>query len=581
MRIPGIEKLRERRERREAVDEMSGRPPAGPLLKGYGPLAAFAILFVMMAGLVPTVDQQTNSTGFVAGTDDPTAGGGFTPDTFDAGGAGGKGGGSGNGGGGTTGNGTGPVSSVRDDGGEKVAAQPGRGQGSCAGKEKQVPADPYSPPCVEWAGGSNGGETHRGVNATTVKISFRASNEKGFLQTLATLAGADIVDTPTDIKRTVDALVEFFNEQYQFYGRKLEVQYYTGDGSLTAELLGHGRGEARADAQKAAQEIKPFVEMNAASEPFAGALAELGVIGFGTPYLSRAWHNERAPYAWSVATDCSIVAEVAAELAVKTLAGKKASFAGEALQDRERRLAGVSPENEWYQVCHDDAVRVISDAGFDPGIKQNYKLDINSMSNQAAGMVAKLKDENVTTVLCGCDPIYPVFLSAKATEQNYFPEWVVLGTALTDWDVAAQLYDQSQWANAFGVSSLGEPVPIRAGLGYSAYKSIRGDEPAFAVELIYGTLLLISTGIQMAGPDLNPNTFAQGLKSWPGGTGPYGTWGFGPPDYTPTRDYRIIYWNSQKISIVNNQQGAYETAYNAQRFPPGNLPSGELQVSPQ
>ena len=58
------------------------------------------------------------------------------------------------------------------------------------------------------------------------------------------------------------------------------------------------------------------------------------------------------------------------------------------------------------------------------------------------------------------------------------------GTALSDIDIVGQLYDQDQWSRAFGVSFLSSFLPIESGIGYSAYKAVRDDEPAFAVETI-------------------------------------------------------------------------------------------------
>jgi hypothetical protein len=197
------------------------------------------------------------------------------------------------------------------------------------------------------------------------------------------------------------------------------------------------------------------------------------------------------------------------------------------------------------------------------------------MSNQAANVIARLKDAGATTILCGCDPIFPVFLSTKASEQNYHPEWIVVGGALTDHDLVGLLYDQEQWSRAYGVSFAGSVMPRRAGLGYQAYKQIRDDEPAFAAEIIYAQMYMLALGIQLAGPNLTPETFEQGMFSYPGGTGPYGTWGFSPRHYTPQQDTRIIWWHPEQMSTYNNRQGAYIESYGGQRFPVGQLPAGD------
>jgi hypothetical protein len=216
---------------------------------------------------------------------------------------------------------------------------------------------------------------------------------------------------------------------------------------------------------------------------------------------------QRRPYNWSANTDCSIITESTSEFAVKQLLNKNADFAGDGVKGKPRKFAVLAPENPWYQQCVAAGERIVTKAGHPYDLKIAYKLDLATLSNQAASVVAKLKSEGITTIVCGCDPIFPVFLSNKASEQGYNPEWVLAGTAQTDLDLVGQLDDQDQWSHAFGVSYLGSFRPQRAGLGYAAYKNVRKDEPAFAVEAIYAEMYMLALGIQLAGPNLNPETF--------------------------------------------------------------------------
>ena len=77
------------------------------------------------------------------------------------------------------------------------------------------------------------------------------------------------------------------------------------------------------------------------------------------------------------------------------------------------------------------------------------------MSIQAGEKLAKLKNAGVTTVICGCDPLFMTFLTAKAKEQNYTPEWLVTGVALIDNDLIGSIMEPGQWSHAFGVSFAG------------------------------------------------------------------------------------------------------------------------------
>ena len=329
-----------------------------------------------------------------------------------------------------------------------------------------------------------------------------------------------------------------------------------------------------------AEELGAFADLSATSEPYAGALAKRKVIGFGTPYLSRAWHEQRAPYAWSLATDGSIVSEMAGEYAVKRLYDKPAAYAGgkggdgKDLQGRPRNIATLAPENSWYQESVENAQERIRAGGKTPGFNRKYVLDIASMSNQATGIIAQMKDKNITTIVCGCDPILPVFLSGVGARENYFPEFIITGTALTDADIVAQLWDQKFASHAFGVSSLTGFQPPTETIAYAAYKSVRQDEPAFSVDLIYYQMYMLAIGIQGAGPNLTPATFEAGMFAYPPHLGPVGLWKFSKGDRTAANDVREIYWDPNAISEYNGKNGAY-IGTSAQRWETGQIPAGD------
>ena len=536
-------------------------PAATRLLRGYGPLLAAALLFLLMAVFVPTVDRDV----VVASAGDQSlgAGAGGGADVLGGGAAAGSTGGSGGGATGTAAAG-------------KRALPPGVKSG-CPDRQKQVPNDPYSPPCVTFSG-SNGGATSRGVTADKVIIAARVLDEPGFQQALADVAGAQISDTPEDVKRTVLGMADYFNKNFQFYGRKMAIQFYDGKGSSTTELLGGGQEEAEADATQVAEEIKAFGDMTAGTVPYHDALTRRRVVAFGAPYTSREWMTDRRPYSWSIATDCSIVTESVAEFSVKRLGNRKAEFAGPAYQQQTRKFAVLSPENPWYQECADAGAKIAADAGDPLDERIKYKLDLGSMSNQATNIIAKLKSAGITSVICGCDPVFPIFLTQKAQEQGYEPEWIVTGTALTDQDIVGQLYDQDQWKRAFGISYLGSPQPLRGSDGYFAYKSVRQDEPAFIVDIIYYQMYMIALGLQLAGPNLTPQSFEAGMFSYPGGAGRVGTWGFGPKQYTPTQDFREIWWNGEATSAQNGKKGAYMEVDGGKRWKPGTLPTSDPKV---
>jgi hypothetical protein len=525
------------------------------LLRGYGPLAAFVVVMVVMSMLVPSKVQKVVTADSASSASDQSD---VSTDTTLAG---------------TTDPGAAAPAAAGGTGGVATAGGGSAKVTKCAGD--QVVGDPYSPPCVQFSG-DNGGATYHGVTAKEIHVSNRVLNEKGFQQTLAALAGASLSDTPDDIKRTLTALAEYFNTHYQFYGRKIVFDFYNGQGSNTTELLGGGRDKAQVDATTV-KSLGSFADLSANSEPYADALARKDILGFGDPYLSTKWHDDHKPYIWSIATAGTQVANEAAEYSTKKLCGKPAAFAGGALKGKARKFATMAPENSWYQESVQVARGTFTAANCEPGVNIAYQLDLGTMSNQASNIVAQLQSSGVTTILCGCDPIIPVFLSGAAARQGYFPEFIIAGTALTDTDIVGQLWNQDFAKHALGISSLTEAVPAQQTIGYAAYRAVRKDEPAFSVDLIYYQMAQLAIGIQMAGPNLTPKTFEAGMFAYPGKLGPAGFWSFGAHDYTTADDVREIYWNPNAVSKYNQKHGAYiETDH--KRYKQGQIPGGDPQI---
>ncbi|HET9077771.1 MAG TPA: hypothetical protein VFN68_12635 [Acidimicrobiales bacterium] len=557
-------------------------PPPGSfsifqrILRGYGPMAVLVAVLVVVALAVPsrvpktatltagnTGSYSTGSSGAGAGATGASSGGATSAGGGAAPGAGANAGGaasavSGRSGGGATPSGNGRTATTSAS--ARVV--------SCKGD--QVPGDPYSPPCLLFSG-SNGGATAMGVTPTTINVAFRLTSDQSFQQTLAQLAGASLKDTNADTERTVLALAQYFNAHFQFYGRKLVIHFYNGQGSLSNELLGTGQAQAEADALTV-KSMNAFADLSAESEPYADALSRQGVMAFGDPYMSENWHAQHAPYAWSIATDGTDVATIAANYAVNKLCGGTAAYAGGNLKGVHRKFALLAPENSWYQESVAVAQQIMASHGC-PADIFTYSLDLGTMSQQASNLIAKLKAGGYTTVLCGCDPIFPVYMSGQGNQQNYLPEFVITGTALTDQDYTAQLWNQNFAAHAFGVSPNAPTVAYTQTIGYAAYKTVRSDEPAFFVNLIYAQMDQLAIGIQMAGPHLTPLTFQQGMYNYPSRQGPMGLWGFSPTQHTIPNDVREICYSPTAISPYNGKAGAYLGTSNA-RWTKDDIPKG-------
>lgn len=449
---------------------------------------------------------------------------------------------------------------------------------TCEGGVKQT-KEPYSPPCILFHG-DNGGATSPGVTREAITVTFREGN----LPSLYAVAGSiaqklGVKDTGDDVRRTIRTYFDYFNSHFQLYGRKAVPVFYKGVGDQLQEFFGANPEGAQADALTVGKELKAFADESALTTPYAEALARQKVIAMPPVHMSARWYREHAPYTWGVLVDCSQLVRTLVDWATKRVLGQPARYAGNPeFRTKTRTLGLIVPEQPWYQECAAEGVKQINAAGFKFDHQINYPLDFNRLSIIAPSIIAQMKARGVTTVACVCDPVLPLFLTGQATQQGYFPEWVVAGSALTDVDVLGQIYDKAQWKNAFGLSFLSDIYHGMKAESYRTYKAMRQDEPAFIADVLYYPILMLFLGIHMAGPNLNPTTFQQGLFHYPPTVGETGRWSFGPDDYTATDDAREIYFDPSAMSPFDNAPGKYQPTMPGQRFSGATWPNAPLTI---
>ena len=478
-----------------------------------------------------------------------------------------------------------PSGGISADGGPKetAAGQPASGWGdtvkACTdGRQKQVEANTYSPPCFEFAG-DNGGATSPGVTPEKITITYRITPDGNLLKILADFLQVPFDEDPELLVKTAEGLVEYFNKNFQFYGRQIELKRIAGSGSLVGELTGGGQEQAGADAIKS-REAGAFADVTGLTQPYAEALVREKIVNIGAPYMSREWFVDKRPYAWSNFPDCTVAADVASEIGVKSVLGRPAKYAGGDLNGRPRTIGLVLPDNLEYQQCGDAAEKFINDSGQKIAARQNYVLDVARTATQADAIIAQMKDKGVTSMTCGCDPLMLAALARKAEEVGYEPEWLIIGVGFIDLDLVGQMISKAapnQWKRAFGGSPWGAQQAMGESDGWKAFKSVRpNEEPSMLTDIVYYQLLELVIGIQMAGPDLTPKNFETGMFSYPEGVGPAGTWDFSLDHYTGVVDARVIWWDPNLISPFNGEPGAYRDTGTRTRI--GQFPEEELGV---
>lgn len=532
------------------------RGPLREAARSYGLLAIVAVGLLVLSTTVAPVAPSGGSAGALRRPDASVV----SPDTAV---------------GGTPGPGSGTPALPGDSSSTGLAGATDRAAVGCPDRSTQVAGDPYSPACLAFSG-DNGGATSRGVTGKDIVVGFRVFQGPQVSEVFAQLAGQRIADSRAALRDTVQAYADYFNERFQFYGRRIRVEIFDGQGSAVTELLGGGQDRALADASTAAQELGAFADVSAFTVPYADALAQQEVVNVGAAYPSAEWFEARAPYSWSNLPDSSAGGRSIGAWVGARLAGQPAAYAGGDLQGKARSFALVSPESREYQEGADQARQALSAAGVTLTRDVKYQVNFNTMSNQAAGIVAQLKDSGVTSVICACDPVMIALgMTARATEQNYYPEWIGAGVAFGDLDTVGQLYDQGQWQHALGIAPNGNPAPEASSLAYAAYKAVRPKgEPVGLSTLYYESMYVLALGIQLAGPNLTPVTLRDGLFSYPGATGPMGTWRFAPGDYTSVDDFREVWWDPDRPSPQNGNPGTWVSLDGATRRTAKTVPRG-------
>lgn len=564
------------------------------VLLGYGPAVVIAAAFLLMALLVPTVAPEKdisvgasggNANSPLGAANGMPASGGLTGSSATPGAATGgqpaTPGTPAKGGGPTQAGGAGPGAAGKTPAAAGGAAAPGR-LSACSAA--QVHGDPYSPPCISFTG-NNGGATTRGVTANQIIVSYRVpadniSSVDGAIQSISgKYNSANFSDTPGDIERTLNDLVTYFNDHFQFYGRKIVLQQFKGQGQLTEEVTDSGQSQADADALTVADNIKAFADVSALSQPYAEALSNQKVVNIGVPYMSQQWFEAHAPYAWSFFPSCTDLADVGAATASQVY-GQKATYGGTGVANgQDRRIALIAPDNPVYQQCAGVVANAYKADGHPFTANLSYTLDLSQLSQEAQSLEQQIVNDHITTVISACDPITLIYLTGDLDNAHYLPEFVNAGVAFTDEDLLAQLFDQTAWAHAGGITNNGATPPYGSSLGYFAAKSVDpNNPPAHEVDQIYEDLYILALGIQEAGPHLTPQTFEQGMFRYAGGNGEYGPWSFnvgGTAAWTPQHQYRYEWWNPNAVSSYDREKGTWVISsnwYTAKTVPAGPAP---------
>jgi hypothetical protein len=434
----------------------------------------------------------------------------------------------------------------------------------------------YAAPCVAEP---TGADRSRSVNVADDKIVIAVYHLESDLTAI-------VFQDDADTWRTMAAeLNDLFANTYETWGREVEF--------VNFEASGGDEISARADAQRVANELGAFASINGPStQPaYADELSALGVLcllcGLGVPDST---FQEAAPYMWGPLQTPEQFLTALTPYVVNRLNNKPAAFAGDPAFQNQNRTFGVVHFEQDPPVYTEVRRQVEEDGqrlGWNAEMFLTYQLDAGELDVQARNTIARLKADNVTTVVFLGDPFFLTFLTQAATTQQYFPEWLITGTVFTDTTRWARGFDQQQWANAFGISSQGVPVLPQEREGWQVFEWYYGRAPGATrdAQLVFDLVHQLYLGIHLAGPELTPETFAAGMANYPvsGGSSvlpqiSYGLGLFDEFDYQGYDDVAEIWWDPNATGPDENGNigtGLYKYANSGVRLLPADMPTSD------
>ncbi len=445
-------------------------------------------------------------------------------------------------------------------------------------------------PCLPFFSGNNGGATAPGVTAKEIKVVYYQPQANPATTAALTAAGAN--NSEAEQEATVRDYVDLFNKHFQMYGRHVTIEVKHGSGDTKDDAAG------RADAVDVATRIKPFAVFGSGTtNAFPAELAARKILCICTTSQPQELYERYSPYVGYTTLMASTQGYLhRSEYVGKRLAGRNASYAGDAVMQQRKRVFGLlyydTADNAYRSGAEFFKKELQSKYGVTLAVVQSTPDDYAAVQEQARSVIGKLIDAKVTSVIMSEDPISPALLTKEATRQNYFPEWIITGSALTDTSLFARTYDTTQWRHAFGVSFLPARVPEQQGDAYKVHQWHFGREATAYNQygVIYPTPLTFALGVTMAGPNLTVASWQKGLFSFPVTNkasisspqisfGNHGVWPF--TDFTSFDDVTEIFWDPAVVGpdeLDNQGAGMYRYVAGGKRYLPGQHPTSNPKV---
>ncbi len=427
----------------------------------------------------------------------------------------------------------------------------------------------------------------RGVTGSTIRaVLYQPPEDDPVTKIVASFLAPQ--DDNAKAEATVRGFITMFEKNNPFLqGRHVELVVFTGSANLLDSVA------ARADAVKIADEIQPFMVWGGPllGTAFADELASRGVMCMMCVTSgSNQFYADHAPYLWSLQTTPEQVGTHAAEYVSKRLAGAPARFAGDDALARTTRRFGLLSFNGSFGGAGLGAS--ITDQLRSAGVTLTDSVsytDTFAVKQVQATMIGRLKDRGVTTVIYAGDPLAMRSFMKEATDQHWFPEWVMVGAFSSERSTWGRQNDPAQMRHAFGITPLPMPSLPENDLISAMYRTANGADPPArqSTLLLFGPMALFYAGLQNLKGDLTPENLAAGVFAAPPiggapgnpiipmiGFGNKGLWPY--PDYAGIDDFTEIWWDAEAAGpdeLGEDGSGLWAFSDQGKRYTPGAWPT--------
>jgi len=458
--------------------------------------------------------------------------------------------------------------------------------------------DPLAPPCVAHFEGDNFGATYQGVTGEEVRVLFYL---QGFTRHVNHCENAnqvtpdgkyfDLAEPPEPnehcLLRILRTWQQYFNERFQTYNRFVHFYaYYSGQGS-SAE-------ERKADAAENFDKVRPFSVVTFAVDDHLDAymesMARRGVVVFDAVTGRKAEFFQRFPsLIWGYYPSLEQSVKMYTAFLCKRVAGQPVVDSGSPGVNGQERKYGLiytsdagKPELRYFK---DLVVEQVARCGIEFSAEgtfpsAGYFQDNRYPPTYAETLAADFQSKDITTIIWPGG--YETQISKSMGRRAYYPEIILAGDLILELEVSGTFQDQEVWRHAWVVTNVVAQLEQTQRPCYIAFReadpNANHDEARSLGCDIYASIRQVFTGIQVAGPRLNPETVDQGFHAIPAikSESPYVPACFYEPgDYTCIKDGILETWDPS----ANDNQGCYRMfdgglRYFAAAWPEGNLNTG-------